>query len=96
MILARVGDTVIGICQTPDGPVPATGIITSGSPRALESGMPFARVGDTVTWPCGVSVIVSGSPLYLEGGLPQARVGDQVVGIGTGTIVSGSPRFMEM
>ena len=96
MILARVGDIVVGICPSPNGPVPATGIITSGSPRALESGMPFARIGDIVTFPCGVSVIATGAPRYLEAGLPVARIGDTVTGIASGTITSGSPRFMEI
>lgn len=95
MILSRVGDIVVGICNWPDGPKPATGIITSGSPRALESGMPVARITDIVMWPCGTSVIVTGSPRHLEGGLPVARIGDTVTGIGVGTITTGSPRHLE-
>lgn len=96
MILARVGDTVVGVCPSPSGPVPAVGVISSGSPRALETSTPIARVGDIVTFPCGVSTIVTGAPRYLEAGTPVARIGDAVAGIGNGTITTGSPRFMEV
>lgn len=96
MVLARVGDTVVGICYTPDGPKPAVGIITSGSPRSVESGMPFSRLGDVVTWPCGASIISTGSSRMVETGVPVARLGDHVVGIGVGIITSGSPRFVEI
>lgn len=95
MILARVGDTVIGTCPSPNGVIPAVGIITMGSPRALETGLPIARIGDIVTFPCGASTIVTGGSRYLEGGLPVARIGDTVSGVGNGIITMGSPRYME-
>lgn len=95
MILARVGDVVVGICYGPDGPYPATGVITTGSPRNVETGTPVSRVSDAVMWPCGISIIVTGSPRYIESGVPVARIGDSVQGIGTGIITTGSPRYME-
>jgi len=97
MILARVGDIVNGLCPAPHGGfVPVVGVISSGSPRAIEGSMPYARVGDIVSFPCGTSVITTGTPKFIEAGMPLARVGDTVSGIGFGTITSGSPRFLEI
>jgi len=97
MILARVGDIVNGFCPAPHGGlVPVIGIISSGSPRSIETGAPYARVSDIVSFPCGTSIITTGTPRFIESGMPLARVGDNVSGVGFGIITSGSPRFLEI
>lgn len=93
MNIARVGDTVPGICYCvpyPPGPYPDVGIIVSGDPAHVDMGSLVARVGDTVVFSCGSSVIVSGSPMFISGLQPVARSADQVTGCGVGSIVGTS------
>lgn len=94
-MIARLGDIVVGTCITPVGPVPAIGIISSGG-SALEQGLPIARLGDIVMFPCGSSIIMSGSISYLEQGLPVARLGDIVQGPGSGIISSASSQWLQL
>lgn len=85
MIVNRIGDTVFGICFWPPppagiGPTPAVGIIVSGDPLALDSGLPIAGLGDTVIFPCGTAIIMGGTPMELNSGKPTSILGTTVIG----------------
>lgn len=86
MIMAKVGDTVVGTCVCAYPPYPDIGIIAAGDPTQIDTGLPIARVGDTVVFSCGTSVIVSGSFTDFSTGQMAAKVGDSVQGCGTGII----------
>ncbi|MCB0321496.1 MAG: PAAR domain-containing protein [Bdellovibrionales bacterium] len=92
---ARIGDT------TSHG-----GTIVNGLPTVMISGLPAARIGDTVVCPQVSNndngavphiggPIITGSPTVLIGGLPAASIGDTVAESGPpSTIVSGSPTVL--
>lgn len=88
MIMAKVGDTVVGTCICSTPPYPDIGIIAVGDPTQIDTGRPIARVGDSVIFSCGTSVIVSGSFTDFAAGQPAAKVGDSVQGCGQGIITA--------
>lgn len=88
MIMAKVGDTVVGTCTCSSPPYPDIGIIASGDPTQIDTGTPIARVGDSVIFSCGASVIVSGSFTDFSTGSSAAKVGDTVQGCGQGVITA--------
>lgn len=90
MLISKIGDSVVGICGCSSPPYPDVGIITVGDPTHIDMGSLVGRVGDSVTFSCGVSTIVSGTPMHISGGTIVARTGDNAVGCGTGTIISSS------
>ena len=90
MLMARVSDTVVGMCTCSTPPYPDVGIISVGDPMHIDMGSPVARIGNTVTFSCGVASIVSGTPTDISGGTLVARTGDSATGCGNGTIVSSS------
>ena len=90
MLVARIGDCVIGTCVCAYPPYPDIGVITAGDIMHIDYGSSVARIGDTVTFSCGTSVIVSGTPLDISWGPPIATIGDSVTGCGMGTISAGS------
>jgi len=97
MIVTRIGDTAFGTCFWPPppagpGPQPATGIVISGDPMNLNSGMPTSGLGDTVVFPCGTAIIMTGMPRDLNSGKPVSTLGASVVGpIVQAMVVSGDP-----
>lgn len=90
MLVARIGDCVVGTCVCSSPPYPDIGVISTGDPMHIDYGSPVARIGDSVTFSCGSSVIVMGTPMDISGGTPVARIGDSVVGCGMGVIQMGS------
>ena len=90
MLIARMSDTVVGICTCANPPYPDVGVIIQGDFLHLDMGLPVARMGDTVTFSCGTSVIMTGTFLDLSAGQPVARMGDTVTGCGNGTIIAKS------
>lgn len=90
MLVARIGDCVIGTCVCAYPPYPDIGVISTGDMMHIDYGSPVARIGDTVTFSCGTSVIVSGTPTDISWGPTMARIGDSVTGCGMGTIGAGS------
>jgi len=79
----------------PNDPLPAVGVITTGSSHVFVNGQPAARVGDV-----GIQVsvgpnsfkIVSGDSSVLIDGRAAAKIGSKTDhGGGMGTIVEGSP-----
>ena len=90
MLISRVGDTVVGMCTCSTPPYPDVGVISMGDSMHIDIGSLVGRVGDTVTFSCGVATIVSGTPMDISGGTMVARTGDSVTGCGNGTIVSQS------
>lgn len=90
MLVARIGDCVIGTCVCANPPYPDIGVISTGDMMHIDYGSPVARIGDTVTFSCGTSVIVSGTPTDISWGPTMARIGDSVTGCGMGTIGAGS------
>ena len=68
------------------------GMIITGSPNAVSSGLSQGRLSDmTIGW-CGhPGIIVSGSVTSVTNGLSKARIGETVVGCNIGIIISGNP-----
>lgn len=95
--VARVGDTVTGVCQAHSDDRPFTGTITQGSGVLSNNSIAIARIGDVGITDCGHHFhIVEGSTIFtVDGGIGIARVGDAVVVDegGYGTIVTGSDSF---
>lgn len=92
-LVARVGDSVSGICCGHSVPpcIPTTGVIVQGAGTVMVEGQPIARIGDTVAMACGhTAVIVSSNGTVVGEGLLVARIGDAVGGIFTGTIISSA------
>lgn len=94
MIVAKVGDVAPGMCvcvPVPPGPFPATGVVTTGSPLFLTSGMPIAVAGlSIVMYPCGTSMVVPSSVSLLIAGVSAAEMGNTVIGCGMGTLIGTS------
>lgn len=90
MLMAGVGDCVVGVCTCSSPPYPDVGIISTGDFSHIDMGRMVARIGDTVTFSCGTSAIVSGTATDISTGSIVARAGDAVTGCGNGTIVSSS------
>lgn len=90
MMVAKIGDSVVGVCTCADPPYPDVGTIIGGSPFMYNTGPNVARLGDPVTFSCGVSTVVSGSMTTFNAGPGIARAGDAVSGCGNGTIVATS------
>jgi uncharacterized Zn-binding protein involved in type VI secretion len=94
MLVTRIGDTAFGTCfwPPPVGPQPATGIVVSGDSMELNSGMPTARLGDTVIFPCGSAMIMTGSSNNLPSGMPVSNLGATVIGpLVQAMVISGDP-----
>jgi uncharacterized Zn-binding protein involved in type VI secretion len=97
MIVTRIGDSAFGTCFWPPptagpGPLPATGIVVTGDPMELNSGMPTSRIGDTLVFPCGTAMIMSGAVMDLATGMPTSNLGAMVVGpMVQAVITSGDP-----
>lgn len=94
MMISKIGDSVVGICVCTDTPYPDVGTIITGSPMMFNTGPNVARLGDTVSFSCGMGIIVSGAFQTINAGQPIARAGDSVSGCGNGTIVSMSQMFV--
>lgn len=91
MLIVGVGDVVVGMCTCSSPPYPDIGVIAMGDPMHIDIGKPVARIGDTVTFSCGVSTIVTGTPTDISTGSMVARMGDMVAGgCGNGTIIASS------
>jgi len=91
--IARVGDTVVGICCHPihDKCINVTGQIIAGSGNVIANSTPTARLGDSAISSCGhIGTVVTGSPTTKTNSRATARIGDRVVGDFSGTIVGGS------
>lgn len=92
--IARVGDTVTGICNGHQNPIPFTGTWITGSPNVTVNGIAVVRLGDTGQANCGHTFVAStASDIIKADGIFIHRVGDQVLPIpgGSGSTVSGSP-----
>jgi len=93
-ISSRVGDQWVGICCCHSDPtcIGMGGIIVTGSPDTISSGLGQAAVPDmTIGW-CGhPGFIVTGSPDTLANNKSKATVGSQVTGCNIGTVVTGNP-----
>ena len=90
MLIAGVGDVVVGICTCASPPYPDVGVISVGDFTHIDMGKPVARIGDTVTFSCGVSTISTGTFTDISTGSPVARTGDVATGCGNGTIIASS------
>lgn len=90
MMVAKIGDTVVGVCTCASPPYPDVGVIVGGNMQMFNTGPAVARLGDPVSFSCGMGSIVSGAFDFISGGQPLARMGDSVTGCGNGTIVSSS------
>lgn len=93
MMVAKIGDSVVGVCVCSDPPYPDVGIIGGGSPLWFDMSPGVARLGDPVIFSCGSSTIVSGSMMDFNIAPGVARMGDSVSGCGNGTIVATSNTF---
>jgi len=97
MLTTRIGDTAFGICFWPPppvgpGPLPSIGIVVSGNPLELNSGLPTSSLGDIVVFPCGMGIIAGGSVQDLNAGLPTSNLMKPVIGpLVQASIVSGDP-----
>ena len=79
--IARINDTVSGICSSHSSPRSVTGKITTGSIKICCENLSVARVGDLVSFDCGhKGIINSGSDKIFCENIPVAREGDTVVG----------------
>lgn len=90
--IARIGDTVEGICTAHAHSRAWTGTIATGSSNTCE-GSGIARVDDTGDTDCGHHFkITSGSSVLSCDGKPVARVDDDVIVIegGSGSITTGA------
>ncbi|QJD80305.1 PAAR domain-containing protein [Spirosoma rhododendri] len=78
-------------CPMSTGPVPHVGgpIVGPGSPMVLISGLPAARVGDSLVCVGPPDSIIKGSATVLIGGAPAARMGDSTAH--GGVIILGCP-----
>ena len=81
--IARKTDEHRGICDHGILCCPhiVVGTITQGSPNVYASGLPVARLGDTVTHDCphcGTGYISSASASVFTNGIKTARLGDEV------------------
>ena len=93
MLKVRIGDISVGTCiwPPPIGPQPAVGIVSSGAPNDLSSGVPTAGLGDVVVWPCGVGMITGALPnnITLQ---PRANIGMPTTGSNNfGILSTGNP-----
>ena len=91
MNVAKVGDSVVGICGCSSPPYPDVGTIVSGFPGLLEAGQPVATTGSMVIFSCGASTVVSGTAGEVTSSGLVSRSGDTATGCGNGTIVASSP-----
>lgn len=92
-MVARVGDSVSGICCAHGVPpcIPTTGVIVQGAGTVFAEGQPIARIGDTIALACGhTAAIISSNATVNAEGLLVARIGDSVGGVFTGTIISSA------
>jgi len=98
MIVTRIGDIAFGTCFWPlIGPQPAVGIVISGDPMELNSGMPTSGIGDMVVFPCCMGIIVVGTPQDLVSGKPTSTLGSTVIGpIVQAMIATGDPMDLSM
>lgn len=94
MMVAKIGDSVVGICTCAYPPYPDVGTIVAGSSQYFDTGPGVARMGDVVSFSCGVSNIVSSSMKSFNIGPGVARMGDSVTGCGNGTIIATSNTLM--
>lgn len=94
--IARIGDTVTGICNG-SGHVSGysfTGTWVTGSNNCVADNKGIIRIGDTGTTNCGHHFhATTGSSIGTANGLAIHRVGDQVIVNegGYGQTVTGSP-----
>jgi uncharacterized Zn-binding protein involved in type VI secretion len=92
--LARVGDTLAGVCTAHTHSTAWTGVISAATAGFTSDGLNVAAVGDEGNTSCGhhFRIVAGSSVLTGVGGKVIAREGDAVIVIegGTGTINSGS------
>ena len=90
MKLARVGDTASGTCDSHDHTLTVDGTITSSQNTTVfdKDNVPFALVGDIVTFSCThTGIILDGTSIVTVKGIPVAVEGSNV-GTGTGNIIA--------
>jgi len=96
MLTIRIGDIAAGICPCPPAMCPAVGVVATGNMMNIDTGMPIARLGDMVMFPCGSFIIMIGTPMDIEAGLPASTIGTSCVGAGTGIVTTGNPTHIQM
>jgi uncharacterized Zn-binding protein involved in type VI secretion len=91
--VARVGDTVAGVCPQHLAPIAYTGVWASGSGTAKADGKAVIRLGDTGPASCGHTFhAIAASSVVSNAGVPVHRLGDavEIIGGGPGTTTSAS------
>ena len=96
MLTVRIGDVALGMCPCPPAMCPSVGIVATGSFTNFDSGLPLARLGDIVMFPCGSFIISMGLPTDIEELLPATTIGAPCVGAGSGLIVTGNPTHIQI
>jgi len=79
-----------GICFAHIPPIPAMGMIVTGSPNVSLTNLASARNTDIVLSFCGhVGIIITGSSVVNTNNLQRTKIGSIFTGIFMGTIITG-------